>query len=354
VSPTFEIPLAALAELQPGSAAVLRAEPAALRALIRDPPAETGHPACLWLPVPAPAPAGVITERAVAALAAVALSAWPRWYGRRLPAPANASPGALAALEAELARACPADGARDTRPEWLRRAARLAHQSRRPTPAGFSGNEQLRHLARAVAPRGLVLLLAPRWQRFAPPTTDALTRQAETLAHHAGVAIALVLAPQALRPAGLDRLPELVLHAGGEPAGEDDGPCFAPIAGRPHPFSRAESALADALERSPDLRGLFGWNRLVELSAGQTPRVDMLWTAGRLVVEIDSWVDHAEPGKFANDRERDYELLAAGYRVLRLTTDEVLSDRERALAKIRRIVAVCSAAVPEGNGREHA
>jgi len=100
-----------LAELQPGSAAVLRAEPAALRALIRDHPAETGHPACLWLPVPAPAPAGVITERAVAALAAVALSAWPRWYGRRLPAPANASPGALAALEAELARACPADGA---------------------------------------------------------------------------------------------------------------------------------------------------------------------------------------------------------------------------------------------------
>jgi very-short-patch-repair endonuclease len=63
-----------------------------------------------------------------------------------------------------------------------------------------------------------------------------------------------------------------------------------------------------------------------------------LWPHGRLVVELDGYTDHSTPSAFERDRHRDYELIVSGYRVLRITNDEVKRDLEAAVSKIRDIV----------------
>jgi very-short-patch-repair endonuclease len=47
--------------------------------------------------------------------------------------------------------------------------------------------------------------------------------------------------------------------------------------------------------------------------------VDALWRSQRLVAELDGRAFHALEDAFERDRERDAELTAAGYRVVRIT-----------------------------------
>lgn len=44
------------------------------------------------------------------------------------------------------------------------------------------------------------------------------------------------------------------------------------------------------------------------------------------MVELDGFEHHATRRGFAEDRRRDRELVALGYRVLRFTYDEVVGD----------------------------
>ena len=94
-------------------------------------------------------------------------------------------------------------------------------------------------------------------------------------------------------------------------------------------------------ENSGDARGrrelgaLFAFNQTVTTVHGSTPKVDLLWTEGRLVVELDGYESHGGRAAFALDRHRDYELMASGYVVLRLANDEIAQDYEKALEKIR-------------------
>jgi very-short-patch-repair endonuclease len=93
-----------------------------------------------------------------------------------------------------------------------------------------------------------------------------------------------------------------------------------------------------ALQRDVELGPLFSCNETVSIRGFDSPpRVDLLWRAGRVVVELDG-PDHQENPKFANDRHRDYELLLAGYLVLRITNDQVETDLQRAIEKIRAVV----------------
>ena len=55
-------------------------------------------------------------------------------------------------------------------------------------------------------------------------------------------------------------------------------------------------------------------------------RVDCTWTDARLVVELDSQRFHGSPGARERDRQRDNRLVAAGWRVIRVTWDD-LRDR---------------------------
>ncbi len=55
--------------------------------------------------------------------------------------------------------------------------------------------------------------------------------------------------------------------------------------------------------------------------------VDFLWPEEKLVVEVDGYEFHRSREAFERDRARDAALLAAGYRVLRVTWRQLTSDR---------------------------
>jgi very-short-patch-repair endonuclease len=96
--------------------------------------------------------------------------------------------------------------------------------------------------------------------------------------------------------------------------------------------------MREALRATPDLSGLFEDEITLQLGTlGLTPRVDLLWRDGKVVVEIDG-PEHERDPNYGADRHRDYELLVAGYLVLRLTNAEVELDLSRSLEKVRRVV----------------
>jgi very-short-patch-repair endonuclease len=67
--------------------------------------------------------------------------------------------------------------------------------------------------------------------------------------------------------------------------------------------------------------------------------VDVLWPAQRLVVEVDGWAFHGSRAAFERDRSRDARLLAAGYRVLRVTWRQLVETPERVIAVIAAALA---------------
>ena len=66
--------------------------------------------------------------------------------------------------------------------------------------------------------------------------------------------------------------------------------------------------------------------------------VDMLWRAPRLVVELDGRTSHDLPRSFEDDRERDAELTAAGYRVVRVTWWRLRRHPTREGARLARLL----------------
>lgn len=54
---------------------------------------------------------------------------------------------------------------------------------------------------------------------------------------------------------------------------------------------------------------------------------DFFWPQSRLIVEADSYAWHRSPSALDDDRERDAELLLAGYRCLRFTWPQVTRRR---------------------------
>jgi very-short-patch-repair endonuclease len=67
--------------------------------------------------------------------------------------------------------------------------------------------------------------------------------------------------------------------------------------------------------------------------------VDFHWPGARLVVEIDGFAFHSTRTAFEADRRRDADLLAAGYRVLRLTLRSLDSQPEAVAARLAAALA---------------
>lgn len=63
--------------------------------------------------------------------------------------------------------------------------------------------------------------------------------------------------------------------------------------------------------------------------------VDFLWRGGRVIVETDGYRSHAGRQAFEDDRRRDGELLARGYRVLRFTYSRVVNEPAEVIATVR-------------------
>lgn len=113
-----------------------------------------------------------------------------------------------------------------------------------------------------------------------------------------------------------------------------------------HPRRRGAAGLSEMLETRPALTRSAAEEQLLALvrAAGIPPHgvnarvgrheVDFLWRSERLIVEIDGYAFHASRNAFERDRRRDAELLALGYRVLRVTWRQLVHEPEAVIARI--------------------
>ncbi len=66
--------------------------------------------------------------------------------------------------------------------------------------------------------------------------------------------------------------------------------------------------------------------------------VDLFWPHRHLVVEADGVASHGNPIGFVRDRRRDLDLVAVGYRVLRVTWQQVEDEPHKTVAAIARLL----------------
>lgn len=249
-----------------------------------------------------------LIDRLLDDLADLARARWPHWHGRDASAaPLGPDP-------------------------WLKAAAKRARLGLAPRFRRMARDLELQRLAQAIDPGGLVLIFEvdPASPARARPAIEAL----EWCARH-GAASVVALATEPPEAPPYDR----ILY-GAHAFAEAVRPVAERFIAGPGglPASDIERRVAAALGQDPDLAGLFVCNAPVPVGAwGARPRVDLLCPTLRVVVELDGPEHRAEP-KFGADRHRDFELLTAGYLVLRLTNDQVAADLPLAIEKIRAVV----------------
>lgn len=234
------------------------------------------------------------------------------------------------------------------------------HRGRLPDLGKLPNGTQVRQLALAVEPERLVILVAVHDATASKGSLRALAQGAEWLAANAEARVILVL-PLAISGASeLDHVTytACLFAASEKPAGAP-GPAkpvrktknakassgsaetpvvsTSPVVGDPHPGSDSEQELYRHICDDAELRLLFAYNQRITTTYGTKPVVDLLWKAGRLVIEIDG-DDHRGPRMFVQDRRRDFELLMSGYRVIRFTSSNVVEHVDLVLKDIRAAV----------------
>jgi very-short-patch-repair endonuclease len=65
----------------------------------------------------------------------------------------------------------------------------------------------------------------------------------------------------------------------------------------------------------------------------------MLWRDRCLIAELDSRAFHDDDQPFEIDHERDAELLAAGWRVIRITWRRLTEQPEREALRLARLLS---------------
>lgn len=108
-------------------------------------------------------------------------------------------------------------------------------------------------------------------------------------------------------------------------------------------------------ERRPRLRSPLEARVLPSLVAAGLPRpecnvklridgerleVDLLWKKQRLAIETDGEETHGTRSAFQSDRKRDQVLVAAGYRVARVTWRQAEDEPAAVVARIKRMLEV--------------
>ncbi|HEX6687307.1 MAG TPA: DUF559 domain-containing protein [Solirubrobacterales bacterium] len=73
---------------------------------------------------------------------------------------------------------------------------------------------------------------------------------------------------------------------------------------------------------------------------GEPLEIDLLWKEQRLAIETDGEETHGTRGAFQSDRRRDQLLLAAGYRVGRVTWRQVEDEPAAVAIRIKRMLAI--------------
>lgn len=292
-----------------------------------------------------PAQEQLITE-VLHHLADIVLATWPFWYGQNMPI----TSAALSAMPFEVTHPLPKQEQlrQPIAPLWLKQAIGACAAGQRPLFHDFTRGQQLSQLALTIEPSNLLLILALDDAQPLPYRLFGLARTAVWLATTTAARVAL-LAPVTLTAhselesilygAIVDTIVDSAPVAPPATVDENAKGTLWPIQGRPHPFSPGEQLLAKALAQDAALAPLFGFNQKVTTVCNSSYWVDLLWPAGRVIVEVDGYKIHSKRAIFTSDRRRDYELLLSGYTVLRLPHDEVMADVTAALEKIRRVTA---------------
>lgn len=73
---------------------------------------------------------------------------------------------------------------------------------------------------------------------------------------------------------------------------------------------------------------------------GERFMVDFFWEEASVIVETDGRETHETPEAFQSDRRRDQFLAAAGYRVLRVTWDQIHGERSAVLDRVTRALSL--------------
>jgi very-short-patch-repair endonuclease len=100
-----------------------------------------------------------------------------------------------------------------------------------------------------------------------------------------------------------------------------------------------------ALTRSIAERRLLKMIRAAELPEPQAnvrvcgQVVDLFWPEQRLIVEFDGWETHGRMSAFESDRRRDQRLIAAGYRVIRVTWRQLEHEPFAVIARLAAALA---------------
>lgn len=79
-------------------------------------------------------------------------------------------------------------------------------------------------------------------------------------------------------------------------------------------------------------------NVKLRIDGGKPVEIDMLWRDQRLAIEADGEEAHGTRGAFQSDRQRDQRLVAAGYRVARVTWRQAEDETSAVIARIRRML----------------
>ena len=303
-------------------------------------------------------------EQLVRGLAEAALLLWPDWYGGTLGMAADAT-----VIEAALADPLAARSVRSTQAgvvlPWVTAAVAACRAGRVPYLPTFPLAVQADQLARALRDERLQIVVFLHERTICD--LHGLAQALEWLARETAAAVVAVLPATLTHAPELDRIAYAALwdataapNAAGPPgtaaenqpvenktlerqpaetqrADEQTGR-VCPVVGRPHPASPGECKLAAFLEGDAELAGLFGFNQRVTSVLGSRFLVDLLWPAGRVVVEIDGYGYHSSRAAFSADRTRDYELTLSGYLVLRLPHDFVVEDVALAAERVRALV----------------
>jgi very-short-patch-repair endonuclease len=67
--------------------------------------------------------------------------------------------------------------------------------------------------------------------------------------------------------------------------------------------------------------------------------VDALWASERLIVELDGYDNHSTRGQMERDRQKELELRAAGFLVIRYTWQQVMQRPDLVVADLRAALA---------------
>lgn len=285
-------------------------------------------------------------------LDSVAVALFPRWLpgAERLDGPGELGVAAVRALAREVAARSAHFG------PFLaalaeRGLARAAGRPSRPPDGWPAFPTQVRaagliRVLQAAYGRDSCVLLIDVPDDLGPSDERVLAGTAEWLIAHGRVTVWLAGPPlrvvDRVRSVSIslpDRLTRLVRDAGRTAAAIEPAPGLTcpPLSGLPRADSPAERALERALAphgwaRQRRWNHTYDWHLL-----GRPYRLDLYWPDAGLAVEVDG-PEHRGRIRFADDRRRDVQLQLLGLDVLRFTNEQVLTDVQTVVEKIRQLL----------------